>query len=157
MSKRRDQILQALARMLATRPGSRITTAALAAEVGVSEAALYRHFPSKAKIIEDARTEVDKLQLLISELQRMQFGRRSEQRDPDQMQLGLEDQEQAEGEDEAAEDAGSSDADRQGKQRAKPKSFGASVKSELRESVSTEVLEALDAFRGRELGVREAF
>ncbi len=49
---RRDQILQCLARMLATRPGSRITTAALAAEVGVSEAALYRHFPSKAKMLE---------------------------------------------------------------------------------------------------------
>ena len=70
---------------------------------------------------DEARAEVDKLQVLISELQRMQFGRRSEQRDPDQMQLGLEDQEQAEGEDEAAEDAGSSDTERQGKQRAKPK------------------------------------
>jgi len=70
---------------------------------------------------DEARVEVDKLQLLISELQRMQFGRRSEQCDPDQMRLGLEDQEQAKGEDEAAEDAGSSDADRQGKRRAKPK------------------------------------
>jgi transposase len=70
---------------------------------------------------DEARAEVDKLQLLIGELQRMQFGRRSEQRDPDQTQLGLEDQEQAEGEDEAAEDAGSTDADRQVKQRAKPK------------------------------------
>lgn len=38
--------------MLQSRPGDRITTAALAAEVGVSEAALYRHFPSKAKMIE---------------------------------------------------------------------------------------------------------
>ena len=33
-------------------PGARITTAALAKEVGVSEAALYRHFPSKAKMLE---------------------------------------------------------------------------------------------------------
>lgn len=49
---RRQQILQALARMLETSPGSRITTAALAAEVGVSEAALYRHFPSKTKMYE---------------------------------------------------------------------------------------------------------
>ena len=40
---RKDQILQALARMLETAPGERITTAALAKEVGVSEAALYRH------------------------------------------------------------------------------------------------------------------
>ena len=70
---------------------------------------------------DEARAEIDKLQLLISELQRMQFGRRSEQRDPDQMQLGLEDQEQAEGEDEAAEDARSSDAERQTRQRSKPK------------------------------------
>ena len=49
---RRDDILQALATMLETQPGSRITTAKLAAEVGVSEAALYRHFPSKAKTFE---------------------------------------------------------------------------------------------------------
>ncbi len=38
--------------MLENNPGSRITTAALAAQVGVSEAALYRHFPSKAKMLE---------------------------------------------------------------------------------------------------------
>ncbi|ODC02364.1 nucleoid occlusion factor SlmA [Terasakiispira papahanaumokuakeensis] len=49
---RREQILQALAQMLETRPGARITTSALAREVGVSEAALYRHFPSKAKMFE---------------------------------------------------------------------------------------------------------
>lgn len=49
---RRDQILQALAHMLETSPGQRITTARLAAEVGVSEAALYRHFPSKARMFE---------------------------------------------------------------------------------------------------------
>jgi TetR/AcrR family transcriptional regulator len=49
---RKDQILQALARMLETAPGERITTAALAEEVGVSEAALYRHFPSKARMFE---------------------------------------------------------------------------------------------------------
>ncbi|MSR10783.1 MAG: nucleoid occlusion factor SlmA [Gammaproteobacteria bacterium] len=49
---RKEQILQSLARMLESAPGERITTAALAKEVGVSEAALYRHFPSKAKIFE---------------------------------------------------------------------------------------------------------
>lgn len=49
---RRQQILQALALMLQNNPGDRITTASLAAEVGVSEAALYRHFPSKAKMLE---------------------------------------------------------------------------------------------------------
>jgi TetR/AcrR family transcriptional regulator len=54
MSKpnRRLEILQALALMLETNPGSRITTAALAKQVGVSEAALYRHFPSKAKMLD---------------------------------------------------------------------------------------------------------
>ena len=49
---RRDQILQALVHMLETNPGARITTASLAKAVGVSEAALYRHFPSKAKMFE---------------------------------------------------------------------------------------------------------
>ncbi|MFY9180304.1 MAG: nucleoid occlusion factor SlmA [Venatoribacter sp.] len=49
---RRDQILQALAAMLESNPGNRITTASLAQAVGVSEAALYRHFPSKAKMFE---------------------------------------------------------------------------------------------------------
>lgn len=38
--------------MLESNTGTRITTAALAREVGVSEAALYRHFPSKAKMID---------------------------------------------------------------------------------------------------------
>lgn len=49
---RRQQILEALARELETSPGQRITTAGLARAVGVSEAALYRHFPSKAKMFE---------------------------------------------------------------------------------------------------------
>ncbi len=51
-SDRRAQILQCLASMLETSHGQRITTAKLAAEVGVSEAALYRHFPSKARMFE---------------------------------------------------------------------------------------------------------
>ena len=49
---RREQILQALAHMLQHQAGQRITTKSLAAEVGVSEAALYRHFPSKARMFE---------------------------------------------------------------------------------------------------------
>ncbi|WNO09316.1 nucleoid occlusion factor SlmA [Teredinibacter sp. KSP-S5-2] len=49
---RRQQILESLASMLEASPGARITTAALAKEVGVSEAALYRHFPSKSKMFE---------------------------------------------------------------------------------------------------------
>ena len=50
--QRRQQILEALAHMLEANPGDRITTAGLAAQVGVSEAALYRHFPSKSKMFE---------------------------------------------------------------------------------------------------------
>ena len=49
---RKQQILEALAHMLEKAPGARITTSALAKAVGVSEAALYRHFPSKAKMFE---------------------------------------------------------------------------------------------------------
>lgn len=49
---RRQQILQALALMLEETPGERITTAGIARRVGISEAALYRHFPSKAKMFE---------------------------------------------------------------------------------------------------------
>jgi TetR/AcrR family transcriptional regulator len=49
---RKEQILQSLATILEQSPGGRITTAGLAKHVGVSEAALYRHFPSKAKMFE---------------------------------------------------------------------------------------------------------
>lgn len=50
--ERRVQILQALAAMLEVPGAERITTAALAARLGVSEAALYRHFASKAQMFE---------------------------------------------------------------------------------------------------------
>ncbi len=50
--QRRQAILETLARMLQERHGERITTAELARAVGVSEAALYRHFPSKARMFE---------------------------------------------------------------------------------------------------------
>ncbi|MGS2722887.1 nucleoid occlusion factor SlmA [Porticoccus sp. GXU_MW_L64] len=69
---RRQQILQALARMLESAPGARITTAALAREVGVSEAALYRHFPSKTKMYEGLidfieETLFTRINLILSE------------------------------------------------------------------------------------------
>ncbi len=50
--ERRVQILQTLARMLEQPGAERITTAALAARLEVSEAALYRHFASKAQMFE---------------------------------------------------------------------------------------------------------
>ncbi len=50
--ERRLQILQTLAQMLETPKGEKITTAALAARLDCSEAALYRHFASKAQMFE---------------------------------------------------------------------------------------------------------
>ncbi len=50
--ERRVQILQALATMLEQPGAERVTTAALAAKLDVSEAALYRHFASKAQMFE---------------------------------------------------------------------------------------------------------
>jgi TetR/AcrR family transcriptional regulator len=50
--ERKDQILQVLAGMLESPRPEKITTAALAAKLDVSEAALYRHFASKAQMFE---------------------------------------------------------------------------------------------------------
>jgi TetR/AcrR family transcriptional regulator len=50
--ERRLEILKALAQMLETPRWERITTAALAEKLDVSEAALYRHFASKAQMYE---------------------------------------------------------------------------------------------------------
>ena len=49
---RKQQILETLAHMLEQQQGQHITTAALAKQVGFSEAALYRHFSSKASMFE---------------------------------------------------------------------------------------------------------
>lgn len=49
---RKEQILQVLAGMLEEPRAGKITTAALAAKIDVSEAALYRHFASKAQMFE---------------------------------------------------------------------------------------------------------
>jgi len=69
---RRQQILESLASMLQDSPGERITTAALAKKVGVSEAALYRHFPSKSKMFEGLiefieETVFSRITLILSE------------------------------------------------------------------------------------------
>ncbi|MGH8750139.1 MAG: nucleoid occlusion factor SlmA [Burkholderiales bacterium] len=50
--ERRMQILQTLAQMLQSPHAEKITTAALAAKLDISEAALYRHFASKAQMFE---------------------------------------------------------------------------------------------------------
>jgi len=51
-ASRKQLILETLAHELESNPGDRITTAGLARAVGVSEAALYRHFASKARMFE---------------------------------------------------------------------------------------------------------
>src|SRR5690348_17045103 len=50
--ERKNQILQTLAQMLEKPAAEKITTAALAARIDVSEAALYRHFSGKAQMFE---------------------------------------------------------------------------------------------------------
>ncbi|MBI4293352.1 MAG: nucleoid occlusion factor SlmA [Betaproteobacteria bacterium] len=62
--ERKHRILQVLAEMLQDPKGERITTAALAKELEVSEAALYRHFASKAQMFEG----------LIDFIEQTQFG-----------------------------------------------------------------------------------
>ena len=60
MSKDRKQIiLQSLAKLLEERDATQVTTAVLAAESGVTEAALYRHFPSKRSIFLELFTFCD--------------------------------------------------------------------------------------------------
>lgn len=56
---KRQQILTSLAQMLEKRPGARVTTAELAHELEMSEAALYRHFPSKSKMFESLIEQVE--------------------------------------------------------------------------------------------------
>jgi TetR/AcrR family transcriptional regulator len=68
--ERRVQILQTLAAMLQQPGGERVTTAALAARLGVSEAALYRHFASKAQMFEGLINFIEQsLMALIRQVQ----------------------------------------------------------------------------------------
>lgn len=72
--------------------------------------------------VQEREAENDKLRLLVQRLLRHQFGRRSEQLDPDQLQLGLEDLEQTIAESEAAQDAAEGDeASRQQRRAARPR------------------------------------
>ena len=72
-----------------------------------------------------AQAEVEKLRLLIRQLQRGQFGRRSEKLDPDQLQLGLEDLEQTAAAAEAAQEAGSRSSDTARPPRSRRRNLGA--------------------------------
>ena len=76
--ERRVQILQALATMLEKPGAERITTAALAARLEVSEAALYRHFASKAQMFESL---IDFIEQTVFSL-----GNQIAEREPDPLQ-----------------------------------------------------------------------
>lgn len=68
--------------------------------------AILRELVANSEIeITGLRAEIDKLHLLIAKLNRHRFGRRSEQLDPDQLSLAIEDLEQAQGAGDAAADA----------------------------------------------------
>jgi transposase len=72
-----------------------------------------------------AQAEIEKLRLLIRQLQRGRFGRRSERLDPDQLQLGLEDLEQATAAVEAAQGAATRSSDAPRPPRSRRRNLGA--------------------------------
>src|ERR671916_889810 len=72
-----------------------------------------------------AQAEIEKLRLLIWQLQRGQFGRRSERLDPDQLQLGLEDLEQTAAAAEAAQEAASRSSNTPRPPRVRRRNLGA--------------------------------
>src|SRR4051794_38112927 len=72
-----------------------------------------------------AQAEIEKLRLLIRQLQRGRFGRRSERLDPDQLQLGLEDLEQAAAAAEAAQEAASRSSNTPRSPRPRRRNLGA--------------------------------
>src|SRR3954447_11229935 len=74
---------------------------------------------------EAAQAEIEKLRLLIRQLQRGQFGRRSEKLDPDQLRLGLEDLEQTIAAAEAAQEAATKSSDPPRPPRSRRRNLGA--------------------------------
>src|ERR671929_819588 len=74
---------------------------------------------------EAAQAEIEKLRLLIRQLQRGRFGRRSEKLDPDQLQLGLEDLEQAAAAAEAVREAAAARSGTPRAPRARRRNLGA--------------------------------
>ena len=87
---------------------------------------------------ETAEAEVDKLHLLIKQLQRALYGRRSERLDADQLQLGLEDVEQSLGTAEAAAEKDQASADRRRRPSTPRRNRGALPKHLPREEVVIE-------------------
>src|SRR4051812_5815439 len=84
---------------------SRITALEIERDTVLAEREAVRTERDLAREERDAaQAEIEKLRLLIRQLQRGRFGRRSERLDPDQLQLGLEDLEQAVAAAEAAQE-----------------------------------------------------
>jgi hypothetical protein len=98
LSQDPEQQLRELAQVVAQQ------NAALATLQAERDAAVDQRDTARAEH-DAAQAEIEKLRLLIRQLQRGRFGRRSERLDPDQLQLGLEDLEQTMAAGEAAQDA----------------------------------------------------
>src|SRR2546430_6528933 len=79
---------------------------------------LHRLVRDMASVVEQRDSEIDRLQLIIKQLQRARFGRRSERLDADQLALGLEDVETDKARAEAAQEPRARSKD--GKPRRKP-------------------------------------
>src|SRR5689334_24379576 len=109
-----DQLRQQLQRMIEVIEQQNATITALRRERDTAQSGQ-----------EAARAEIEKLQLLIRQLQRSQFGRRSEKLDPDQLQLGLEDLEQAVAAAEAARGAALTSGDAPRPPRSRRRNLGA--------------------------------
>src|ERR687894_2727969 len=103
-----DQLLLMLQQMAEVTAGerSRITALEIEHDTILAERDAVRTERDLAREERDAaQAEIEKLRLLIRQLQRGQFGRRSEKLDPAQLQLGLEDLEQTAAAAEAAQEA----------------------------------------------------
>src|SRR3712207_1463685 len=105
-----DRLLLMLQQMAEVTAGerSRITSLEIERDTVLAERDVARAERDLIREKHDAaEAEIEKLRLLIRQLQRGQFGRRSEKLDPDQLQLGLEDLEQTATAAEAAQEAAS--------------------------------------------------
>src|ERR687894_106137 len=121
LSRDPDQLLQHLRQMAEVIARQNASLASLQAErdTVLAERDLIREKHDAAQ------AEIEKLRLLIRQLQRGRFGRRSERLDPDQLQLGLEDLEQTVAAAEAAQEAASRSSDSPRPPRPRRRNLGA--------------------------------
>ena len=123
-----DRLLQHLRRMAEVIAQQNVSLASLQAEhdTVLAERDAVRTERDLVREERDAaQAEIEKLRLLIRQLQRGQFGRRSEKLDPDQLQLGLEDLEQTVAAAEAAQEGASRSSDSPRTPRVRRRNLGA--------------------------------